>query len=238
MPRSNETEYALSVYKKIINRFVKDYLDDIPEENEKEDIAITTKRAIKAAITPTSKDSAVLAVLRMKIFEEYRASVESSDAIILVPDNWQAKLHQFPPQLVVGLGEIMAMGTSRAKWTFAIPHYKYGKDHELKLPRLQKGNWWARFVLKDNSRVYINAESAKEGKDFILDVIPLINAKYLPDAPYNIDVGERGGTPIREVRTEPVYAAFYKSPIKDPKTGKFDPRIKPDWTIPVGVKSS
>jgi hypothetical protein len=238
MPKSNETEYALSVYKKIIDRFVRDYLDDIPEESENEDIATTTKRSIKKAITPTAKDSATLAVLRMKIFEEYRASIGSNDAIILMPDNWQAKMHQFPPQLVVGLGEVVGTETTRAKWTFAIPHYKYDRNHDLKLPRLQKGNWWARFVLKDNSRVYINAESENEGRNFILDIIPLINPNYLPgEQPYVIDTGKRGGSPIREVLTEPTFGAFYKSPTKDLKTGKFDPRIKPDWTIPIERKS-
>jgi len=237
MTASNETEYALSVYRKFLDRFIRDYLDDIPGEVDEEDIAITTKRAIKTAITPLAKDSATLAVLRMKIFEEYRASIESGDAIIVVPDNWQAKMHQFPPQLVVGLGEVIGNEVSRTKWTFTIPHYKYGKDYDLKLPRLDKGDYWARFILKDNSRVYINAESANTGKEFIMDIIPLIDSKYLPDPPYKIDTGERGGSPIRKVKTEAIYGAFYKSPIKDSVTGKFDPRIKPDWTIPIGVKS-
>ena len=238
MALSNETEFALSVYRKFLNSFIKDYLDDIPDESDGEDIAVTTKRAIKKAITPLSKDSATLAVLRMKIFEEYRASLGSNDSVIVVPDNWQAKMHQFPPQLVVGLGEVIGTNVSRTKWTFTIPHYKHGKDYELKLPRLEKGDYWARFVLKDNSRVYVNAESSKAGKEFIMDIIPLIDPKFLPDAPYKIDTGERGGEPIRKVTTEATYGAFYKSPIKDPKTGKFDARIKPDWTIPIGRKST
>jgi hypothetical protein len=238
MARTVETEYALSVYRKFIKGFIAEYLDDIPEELDGEDIAITTKRAIKKAIMPLPKDSAVLAVLRMKIFEEYRDSIGGGDGIVLLPDNWQAKMHQFPPQFVVGLGEVISGEVGRTKWTFTIPHYKHDKNHELKLPRLQKGNWWARFVLKDNSRVYINAETAAEGKNFIMDIIPLIDPKYVPDeTPPKIDTGERGGSPIREVLTQATYGAFYKSPTKDPKTGKFDPRIKPDWTISIGRKS-
>jgi hypothetical protein len=232
MARSIETEFALSVYRKMQTEFIREYLSDIPDEAEGEDISITTKRSIKKAITPLTNDSAVLAVLRMRIFEEYRTAIGDSNFFALVPDNFQAKMHQFPPQLVVGLGEVISGEVTKPKWTFAIPHYKYKTpDPKPKIPPLDKGDWWARLVLTDNSRIYINAVSAAEGTAFINAIADLIDPDFLPiERPLRIDTGERGGEPIRKVSTKPVSAMYYKKPLKNAK-GKFDPRLQPDWII-------
>ncbi len=231
MPRSMETEFALSIYRKMQTAFTRDYLDDIPEEAEGEDISITTKRNIKKAITPQAKDSAVLAVLRMRIFSEYRSAIGDNNLVALVPDNFQGKLHQFPPQLVVGLGEVIKDDVTRAKWTFAIPHYRYKKPSpKPKIPKLHKGNYWARLILIDNSRIYINAISEQEGSSFMEQIVDLVDPTFLPPSPLPIDTGKRGGDPIREVETLAVAAAYYKKPLKNDQ-GKFDPRLQPDWTI-------
>jgi hypothetical protein len=231
MARSIETEFALSVYRKMQLEFIKEYLNDIPEPTDDEDISTTTKRSIKKAITPQINDSAVLAVLRMRIFEEYRTAIGDGNFFALVPDNFQGKMLQFPPQLVVGLGEIMGGGLTKPKWTFAIPHYRYKTpDPKPKIPPLEKGDWWARLILTDNSRVYINAVTAAEGKSFINAIADLIDPEFLPPLPLKIDTGERGGEPIRKVSTKPVSAMYYKKPLKNSK-GKFDPRFQPDWII-------
>lgn len=231
MARSVETEFALSVYRKLQSAFIRDYLNDIPDEQVNEDVAITTKRNIRTAITPQAKDSAVLAVLRMRIFEEYRAAIGDNNLMVLLPDNFQAKIHQFPPQLVVGLGEVINNEVTKAKWTFAIPHYRYKDPTPIpKIPDLHKGNWWGRLVLLDNSRVYINAFSENVAINFINQIVDLIDPEFMPPLPLKIDTGKRGGDPIREVETRPVAASFYKRPVKDEK-GKFDPRVSPDWTI-------
>lgn len=198
----NDTEFVLSVYRQIITSYVTEYLDsDIPDESPNEDIAITTKRNIKKAIMPKPKDSATLAMLRMRVFEEYRSLLNPGLSVV-VPDNWQAKLHQFPPQLVVELREVSGSQLGAGRWSFTIPHYRYtNPDYSPVIPRLDKGDYWARFILTDNSRVYVNAKTEAIGKQFITDIIPLIDPVYLPEQPYKIDTGKRGGSPIRKVLT-------------------------------------
>ena len=231
MARTIETELALSVYRKMQATFIRDYLDDIPKEAAGEDVSITTRRNIQQAITPQSKDSAVLAVLRMRIFEEYRTAIGDNNLFVMLPDNFQAKLHQFPPQLMVGLGEVTEKGVTRVKWSFGLPHYRHkNSTPKPKIPKLHKGNYWARLILSDNSRIYINAISEAEGVAFITAIADLIDPIFLPASPLPIDTGKRGGEPIREVKTEPVAAAYYSKPKKNDK-GKIDLRIKPDWVI-------
>ena len=234
MPASDDLRFALSVYRKMQRQLIADYLNEIPEEEDDEDISVTTMRNIKKAVTPKSSDSAILAKLRMLIFQEYREAINSNNFTVLVPESWQMKVGEFRPQLRVGLGEVIQDKVTPAKWSFTIPHYRH-KDPKGKprIPGLHKGNHWCRYTLNDNSKIYINAIDANEGKQFIADIINLVNPLYLPNGVFkreDIAHGTRGGTPIREVRTRPVAAAYFEKALKDSE-GYFQPKLEHKWTM-------
>lgn len=141
------------------------------------------------------------------------------DAVAAVPEWWQIRAGQ-RPQLIVQFAEILKTGKKgSSRWTLTIPHYNRDKNHKPKIPSYTRGNIEAILTLKDNSKVFVNAQTTTEAKRVINAIKQYIKAEYLKGA--SLKVGERTGN-YKKIRVSPVLCKFFSNGQE---------RMQPDWKL-------
>lgn len=102
------------------------------------------------------------------------------------------------------------------RWPLTIPHYVGG--HKPQLPSYRKGQWEGILVLKDNSKVIVNAVSREESERVINALRQFINPSMLAGA--QLKVGLRKGNQLKQCLVVPKSVRFFKTGQKN---------TVPDW---------
>jgi hypothetical protein len=185
-----------------------------PKVEQKEIEIFTLDKKTALGMAELYKSQAEIAVAQCEA-----KNAKGDKAIALTPDNWQIKVGNDRPQLVVAFGEVEKDGTiSHGKWEICIPHYRFGEGHKPNIPAYNRGRHWLRFVLKDNSRLVIHCSSKPECNRLFAALKPLINPAMLTD---NVTDGIRPDK-IQKRRVAPVFAHYFSKGQRD---------MHPDWTI-------
>ena len=165
-------------------------------------------------------------------YRKIRAIVEEElkkiDVTAAIPLSWQIRHEGENPQMVIQFAEMKnaASGNTPAKYDSAkypitVPHWKGGKSDKPSLPPYKKGNWEGILVLKDNSKVTINAQSEAECTKIINAIKPWIKSDMLKDSYFKcgkITTKE----PIKQIQVYPKYGRYF---------GKGQKNNKPDWRV-------
>ncbi|MEH2448943.1 MAG: hypothetical protein V7K18_25105 [Nostoc sp.] len=135
------------------------------------------------------------------------------EAYLVTPEWWQVRVFQ-RPQLVIQYAQLLPDNKiGRSRWAVTIPHYNKPKEYKPKFPQYDKGNFEGILVLKDNSKIIINAKSKPECTRVLENFKLFINPVYLKDIQLP-KIGERPGV-YKEVSVVHVYAHFFKDGQKD-----------------------
>lgn len=170
--------------------------------------------------------------------------IGDSDAGQLSPEKWDVKVGRDRPQLVVSFAQKLPNGKlGRTRWEMQIPHYKYGQQDQKTLkkpdiPTYNRGPFWGRLILKDNSRLVVNAESIEEAKRVLKLLKKEVDPKQLDrmiDPNWEPDPKKPNAKP-KLIDREPVFGeridiAYKKNvvPVRAEYYSKGQLQVKPDW---------
>lgn len=155
---------------------------------------------------------------------------EQNNAIAAVPEWWQIRPEAQRSQLVVLFAEVKSTGKlGDSRWTLAIPHYNRGKGFKPKIPDYNKGSWEGILVLKDNSKIIVNAKDRTECTRVInaLKINVPVEYRVVNGKAIKAKIGERVNSDLKECRVTAIRADFFS-------TGQRN--LKPDWSIDLRKK--
>lgn len=180
------------------NREVTRWFKDVPDNNTN-----NGRAALKAGLRIYDSDSAQKAIAKMQYFQMYIRKLKGMDAVATVPENYDIKAQSKRPQLVV-IFRPTSNTIKSGNYPIVIPHYSGNKTPSIK--PYDKGNYWARLVLKDNSHLIINGKTETESLNYLKSLKKFIDKKYLTD---DITTGIYHGKPFKEIKLKPTRADFY-----------------------------
>ena len=180
------------------NRRVKKYFRDIKSDTR----AATGRQAIKVALLIRDDDSAIETMNKMLYFSNYL----DRDLIATQSDGYQIKKGQDIPQLVIIFRDVDPKAIS-GNYQLVIPHYD--GDRTPRIPSYQKGNHWARWILKDNSQIIVNAKTEAEALKTIKKLEKLVDRKYRTDETPWLTTGLVSKKTYKEVKVRPHRADYY-----------------------------
>jgi hypothetical protein len=208
-----KVEYILRIIEKLLKR----------KDMEFSTVSVTVFKKCKDDGTPefgTQSISVIkgLEAERIKEFAEIAKirAIECKEcaAVAAIPQHWQVRVGADRPQLVILFGEDLGDGkTGRSRFPICIPHYNKPKSFTPQIPSFTKGNFMAILVLKDNSRLTVNAISAVEARRVISALSAFISPSMLTGLEPKI--GSRGGIPVSEKLVKPTSLRFFATGQKD-----------------------
>lgn len=148
-----------------------------------------------------------------------------SNAIASVPEWWQLRPEAQRSQLVILFAEVYKTGKlGKSRWSLTIPHYNRPKGFKPRIPDYEKGSWEGILVLKDNSKIIVNAKSRSECSKVLnaLKINVPVEYRTVNGKAVKAKIGERINTDLKEVRVTAVRADFYSTGAKN---------MEPDWSI-------
>lgn len=195
---ANSWEFTQRIIKIGHNRRVKKYFRD-----EKSDTRTNTGRqVIKTALLIRDNDSA-LEVANKQI---YFANYLNQETLASYPDGWQIKKGQNIPQLAIIYRDINKKSQS-GNYTTYIPHFNGTKN--INIPSYDKGDYWARWILKDNSQIIINARTEAEAIKVVKRLERYVEKKYqTPEQPW-LTTGKLATGTIKKIKVAPIRADYY-----------------------------
>jgi hypothetical protein len=91
------------------------------------------------------------------------AVTESCENCLAVPELWENRPADGYPQAAIVFGNKLPNNeVGRERRTLHIPHYRLGRTEKPSIPTYQRGSYWARLILKDNSKIWCYAASEDE----------------------------------------------------------------------------
>lgn len=154
-------------------------------------------------------------------------AISKLDLVSAIPLSWQIRNEGDRPQLVIQCAEEDGFDKDKnkkyksAKYPITVPHWNGSASDQISLPSYIKGNYEVIYVLKDNSKVTINAKDEIECKRILNAIKPHISKEYLKNAYFKGGLIVRD-EPIKESRVKPRYGRYFKNGQKN---------NKPDWRI-------
>lgn len=123
-------------------------------------------------------------------------------AVASVPDSWQLKKFSHTPQLVIIYRKTKKSRSGNYELT--IPHY----DGTIKptAPTYKKGNRSGILILKDNSKLVVNAHTDAEAERVVRHFRKYINPRYLTE---DFRITARRGKPVEPDEYKPIRADYY-----------------------------
>ena len=176
---------------------------------------------IQVLATLTGSESA-------KIQAEFEEMAKISEKLCLqqsgvlsLPERYQLSIEAKIPQLVCLFRELKTDGSLGWDWyPVTIPHpLNTDQSKQTALPNYKKGSWELILILKDNTKVFVNAFSTVEAQKMVDSIKLQINTDYLATSYQKI--GQRKGQPLKEITVKMVRADYYPNGPSDPK---------PKWT--------
>lgn len=195
---ANSWEFTQRMIRIGHNRRVKQYFRDI---NSDEDSS-TGRAALKTSLLIRDEDSAIECQVKMLYFSGYLAT----ETINSFPEGWEMKKGQNIPQLAIIFRDTDKKAIS-GNYTLHIPHYNGAKTP--KLPSYTKGDYWARWILKDNSQIIVNASTEAEALRVISILERQVEAKFRTDKVIWLKVGHHTVGAIKKIKVAPIRADYY-----------------------------
>lgn len=169
---------------------------------------------LRNSILIYKKDSANQIIAKMQFFRNF-IDYEKQN-YIAYPEQYQLRIEASRPQLV-----IIFSPTERKRkndqYATHLPHYSGGRKPNIQ--SYYKGNFWARAVLKDNSKIVINGRTKTEAVNVVKAFMREVNPKYRVPVT-RINTGEYLGNPFEVLEMKPRRADYYSQ-------GQLKPY--PDW---------
>lgn len=150
--------------------------------------------------------------------------------VAAIPDAWQVAIEGDRPQLIVLFAEVIKttdgkFRLGRSRYPISIPHYHKPQEFKPVIPDYRKGQYEGKLILKDNSRLVVNAYSPGEAKRVIAQLVQYINPEMFrtnsQGNPIKIPkIIERNGDELKQIIVTPTNANFFSTGRKD---------MNPDW---------
>lgn len=203
MPVPKYDPFAWEFTQKIIrighNRRVKKYFRDVQQDTNRS----TGRGVLKSALLIRDEDSGLETISKMLYFSNYL----EQDSIASYPMGWEVKRGQDIPQLAIIFRDTNPKSES-GDYTLHIPHYDGTRTP--KIPSYKKGNHWARWILKDNSQLRVNASTKAEAIRVIRALEKYVEPKFATKETFGLTTGEVTGKGFKEIRVAPIRADYYK----------------------------
>ena len=180
------------------NRRVKKYFRDIASDTSK----VTGRAAIKTSMLIRDADSGLESLNKMIYFSNYL----SNDVTATMPDGWQIKKGQDIPQLVIVYRNSEKNSIS-GDYPLVIPHYSGNRKPSI--PSYHKGDYWARWILKDNSRLVVNAKTEAEALRVIRRLERYVERKYQTKETPWLTTGKAADNTYKKFKAVPIRADYY-----------------------------
>ena len=144
------------------------------------------------------------------------------EPVAIIPEWWQLRLEGNVPQFVIAFGEVDQLTGKclHAKYPMTIPHFKNVKPLSCPVPRYRKGNYELLGIMKDNSKLIINAFSEYECERVYDSIFPFLDPVFSSSMKYKI--GKRVGYQFKEIWVCPRFGKYFSQGTKD---------TNPDWTV-------
>jgi hypothetical protein len=195
---TNSWEFTQRVIRIGHNRRVKQYFRDVVSDKGDR----TGRAALKTALLIRDEDSAIETLNKLLYFSNYL----NNDTVASYPEGWMIKRGQDIPQLAIIFRDTSKNSIS-GNYTIHIPHYN--GDRKPTIPSYQKGDHWARWILKDNSQILVNGNTQTEALRIIGKLEKLVLPKYRTDKVSGLKVGEYTRGTIKKIKVAPVRADYY-----------------------------
>ena len=195
---ANSWEFTQRIIKIGHNRRVKQYFRDLKSDTNTN----TGRAAIKTALLIRDNDSALEVVNKQLYFSNYL----NQELLASYPDGWQIKKGQNIPQLAIIYRDTNPQSNS-GNYTTYIPHFNGNKN--INIPSYNKGDCWARWILKDNSQIVINARTENEALRVIKKLEKYVEKKYqTPEQPW-LTTGKLATGTHKKIKVTPIRADYY-----------------------------
>ena len=195
---ANSWEFTQRIIKIGHNRRVKQYFRDLKSDTNTN----TGRQAINTALLIRDNDSALEVVNKQLYFSNYL----DRELLASYPDGWQIKKGQNIPQLAIIYRDTSPQSNS-GNYTTYIPHFNGNKN--INIPSYNKGDYWARWILKDNSQIVINARTENEALKVIKRLEKYVEKKYqTPEKPW-LTTGKTANGTYKKIKVTPIRADYY-----------------------------
>lgn len=206
---TNSWEFTQKMIRIGHNRRVRKYFRDVLSDTNTR----TGREAIKTSLLIRDEDSGIETLNKMTYFSNYLYQ-ESS---VSYADGWQIRKGHDIPQLAVIYRDRTPDSIS-GDYILHIPHYNGNK--KPKISSYDKGDYWARWILKDNSHIIVNARTENEAVKYIKKLEKYVDPKFrTPENPWLVTGATSKGT-YKKFKAVPIRADYYP----DGKKNSF-----PEW---------
>jgi hypothetical protein len=132
-----------------------------------------------------------------------------SNCIAAVPDSWQMRIQQTPPQLVIQYAEKKGDRLGAPHYSISIPYYRLSAENTKAslFPVYKKGSHIGIVVLPDNTKIIVNATNGTEAER----VLNLLKGLVVPEKVKGAieSTAKRKGQSLKEVRVFPKIAKYF-----------------------------
>ena len=180
------------------NRRVRNYFKDIAVDDSKN----TGREAIKASLLVRDEDSAIETLNKMTYFANYL----EQENISTYPEGWETKKGQDIPQLAIIYRDIDKKAIS-GNYVLHIPHFDGTRTPRV--PTYTKGDYWARWILKDNSQIVVNGSTKAEAVRVIRRLERYVDSKFQTKEVPWLKLGEYSRGTIKKIKVAPLRADYY-----------------------------
>ncbi|MEH1818711.1 MAG: collagen-like protein, partial [Nostoc sp.] len=154
--------------------------------------------------------------LECQVKQQNNSKVECYAA---VPEWWQVRIESNRPQMVFMFAEQLSEGNfDSAKYPVTVPHPIVKHYETSPLPSYQKGQYEGIVILKDNSKIIINAISAEEAERVLTAIKAIVIPEFLEGAIQKI--AQRRGVSLLTITAHPKRVEYFSTGLK---------KTKPDW---------
>lgn len=180
------------------NRRVKEFFRDVKSDSD----TVTGRGALKSALLIRDADSAIESMNKMLYFNSYL----NSDNLASYPEGWLIKKGQNIAQLAIIYRDLDKTSVS-GNYTIHIPHYNGNKSPNI--PNYVKGDYWARWILKDNSQILINGKTEAEAIRVISKLESYVDNKFRSKEIEGLKIGRYTRNRIKQIKVAPLRADYY-----------------------------
>lgn len=195
---ANSWEFTQRMIRIGHNRRVKQYFKDTKSDTD----TSSGRAAIKVALLIRDEDSAIECQVKMLYFSNYL----EDDKIVSYPEGWEMRKGKNIPQLAIIFRDTNKNSIS-GNYTVHIPHYN--GDKKPKLPTYNKGDYWARWILKDNSQMLVNGKTEAEALRVVNILEKQVDTKFRTDKVPWLKVGHYTTGTIKQIKVAPIRADYY-----------------------------
>jgi hypothetical protein len=195
---TNSWEFTQRIIRIGHNRRVKQYFKDIKSDTDTN----TGRTALKTALLIRDADSAIESMNKLLYFSNYL----NAENVTSYPEGWLIKKGQNLTQLAI-IYRDTDKKTRSGNYTLYIPHYDGSKTPNI--PAYSKGDYWARWILKDNSQLLVNGKTEAEALRVIRKLENYVDRKFKTKEIEGLKIGRYTKGTIKQIKVTPLRADYY-----------------------------